>query len=69
MPPPVDSCLSGRNESERVNAFGAVNASWTSIAGRVKNQGGRVACVPNNGTFKQIFADYMAAPGGQNASL
>ena len=30
----------------KVNAFGAVNASWTSIAGRVQDQGGRVACVP-----------------------
>jgi hypothetical protein len=43
---PSPEALTKSRAATKVNAFGAVNASWTSIAGRVQDQGGRVACVP-----------------------
>ncbi len=43
---PSPEALTKSRAATKVNAFGAVNASWTSIAGRVQDQGGRVACAP-----------------------
>jgi hypothetical protein len=66
---PSPEALTKSRAATKVNAFGAVNASWTSIAGRVQDQGGRVACVPTKtATTAETWGSEAVVPSAVEAA-